>query len=328
MIMKTMHLIKTDKDRMNNNLARRSLISGVFFFCIVFLFAPDFLLAGKPGKVLIINSNSSVKKYSRMQTAFKANFTEPTAEMDIGSKWLDEKTAEKTILDVNPGLIFCIGSKAYLLASKVSEDANIIFSLGINWQRFPLTGKTYVIASESQPAMELTMYRYFFPEIKKVGVIYSMDHNKEWFKTAVMSGKEVDIEVLGVSIKKDKEIETALQDILPKVDALWLISDPIVLSDIKQVKRIFELSDAMKKPVFSYDKLFAGFGASLIISADIATMGGQAAKIADNILNKKEITEKVQYPAGSHIAINLKKIEQYGIPLNSKALSSVNDFIE
>lgn len=49
--------------------------------------------------------------------------------------------------------------------------------------------------------------------------------------------------------------------------------------------RLIPSCDAMKKPVFAYDKLFANFGAALIILADIATMGKQAAKTANNILH-------------------------------------------
>lgn len=311
-----------------NNRERCRFLFGIFLLLSVFVVTPDFLLARENTDTLIINSNESVKKYSQMQTAFKAHFGGQTVEIDIGSKWFEEKTVEKTIRDMKPGLIFCIGSKAYMLASEMAKDTDIIFSLGINWQRFPLTDRTYIISSEPPPLMELTMYRYFFPEIKKVGVIYSINHNKEWFQTAVTGSKEVGIEIIGTSIRKDTEVKNALKNLLPKVDALWLIPDPQVLSSTEQVKEIFDLGNTMKKPVFAYDKLFTNFGAALIISADIATMGGQAAKIANDLLQNKDIPEKMQNPAGSYIAINLKKIESCGIKLNPKALSSVNEFAE
>ena len=139
---------------------------------------------------------------------------------------------------------------------------------------------------------------------------------------SISNAAEVGIEVIGVPIEKDKEVKAALNTLLPTIDALWLISDPVVLAGTERVKEIFTLCDAMKKPVFAYDKLFANFGAALIISADIATMGKQAAKMANNILNDNKSMEKAQNPAGSYIAINVKKLELYGIPLNSKALSS------
>ncbi|MCF6149145.1 MAG: hypothetical protein E3K37_10855 [Candidatus Kuenenia sp.] len=280
------------------------------------------------GGVLIINSNESVKKYSLIQGVFKTNFEGSTTEMDIGSNWLDEKKIEKSIGDTNPDLIFSIGSKAYIMASRIAKDTNIIYSLGINWQRFMITDKTYVIASELPPMTNMMMYRYFFPDIKTVGIIYSKNHNKEWFMKAITESEQVGIKIIGRAITKEKEASTALNYLLPKVDALWLISDPVVLSGMECVNEIFARCDALKIPVFSYDQLFANFGASFIISADVATMGEQAAKTAQNIQLNNTAVEKVQNPAGTYIAINVKKIEQYGIKLNTKALSSVNEFIE
>lgn len=304
------------------------LLLQVLLILSVIVLVSDAPVAKGNETVLILNSNLSVKKYSQMQTAFKAHFEGTTVEIDVGSNWFDEKEVEKSLRNTKPGLIFCIGSKAYALAHKMADDADIIFSLGINWQRFPLTDKTRVIANELAPVMELMTYRYILPSVGRVGVIYSKTHNKEWFKSALADAAEVGVEVVGIPVEKDKEVKAALTTLLPTVDALWLISDPVVLAGTERVKEIFTVCDAMKKPVFAYDKLFANFGASLIISADIATMGKQAAKMAGNILHGKEATAKAQNPAGSHIAINVKKLEQYGIPLNSKALSSINEFIE
>lgn len=317
----------TDKGTHSTSAGYKLLLQALLILSVI-VFASDSLMAKGSETVLILNSNLSVKKYSQMQTAFKAHFEGPTVEIDVGSNWFDEKVVEKSLRDTKPGLIFCIGSKAYVLAYKMAKDTNIIFSLGINWQRFPLTDKTYVIANEITPMMELTTFRYILPNVGKVGVIYSKTHNKEWLQTALAEAAEVGVEVVGIPIEKDKEVKAALTALLPAIDALWLISDPVVLAGTERVKEIFTLCDTMKKPVFAYDKLFANFGATLVISADIATMGKQAAKTANNILHDKESMVKAQNPAGSHIAINIKKLEQYGIPLNSKALSSVNEFIE
>lgn len=317
----------TDKGTHHKSTGYKLLLQ-VLLILSVIVFTSDALMAKGRETVLILNSNLSVKKYSQMQTAFKAHFEGSAVEIDVGSNWFDEKVVEKSIRDTKPGLIFCIGSKAYVLAHKMARDTNIIFSLGINWQRFPLTDKTHVIANEIAPMMELTTCRYILPSVGKVGVIYSKTHNKEWFQTALAEAAEVGVEVIGIPIEKDREVKAALNTLLPTIDALWLISDPVVLASTERVKEIFTLSDAMKKPVFAYDKLFANFGAALVISADIATMGKQAAKMANNILHDKESMVKAQSPAGSHIAINVKKLEQYGIPLNPKALSSVNEFIE
>lgn len=328
MIITVKNLAKKIKNCARKKAAERVLLITLSMLLVATAFLAGMLPADEKGGALIINSNESVKKYSMIQTVFKTHFDGAVAEIDIGSNWLDEKALEKTLLNKNPDMIFSIGSKAYLLACRVAKDANIIYSLGINWQRFAITDKTYVIASEVPPLTNAMMYRYFFPDIKTVGILYSKNHNKEWFGAAVTEAKQAGIQIIGKSIAKEKEVNNALNYLLPKVDALWLISDPVILSGMAQVKEIFAQCDARKIPVFSYDQLFTDFGASFIISADVATMGKQAAKIAQNLLSNKGAVEKVQNPAGTYIAINVKKLELYGIKLNTKAFSSVNEFIE
>ncbi len=300
-------------------LALLPFVSGLFF--------ANGISADDQPRILILNSNLSVKKYFIMQSQFKKKFKNPTVDIDIGSKWQEEGWLEKTIRKQNPELIFCIGSKAYIQANKLAKDAKMIFSLGINWRRFPRTEKTYVISPESPPLTQLMMYRYFFPDIKKVGVLYSKD-NLEWFNLAKSQGKEVGIAVTGTLVEKGQALKGPLMETLQTTDAFWLIPDPVLLSSTKQAEEIFKLAANMKKPVFAYDKVYARFGASFIVSADIPTMAGQAARMASKLLNQKKIRNKVQDPAGSNIAINLEKIEKYGIKVNPKAISSVNEIIE
>jgi len=328
MITMAKHLLKKFAKLNGKKLSEGFFLLAVSLLIIPAVFLSDILLAKENGGVLILNSNESVKKYSQIQTVFKANFDGVTAETDIGSNWLDEKPVEKSIRDMNPDIIFSIGSKAYILASKIANNTKIIYSLGINWQRFAITEKTYVVASEVPPMTNVMMYRYFFPEIKTVGILYSKKHNKEWFSSVVADSEQVGIKIIGKAITKNKEVGNALNDLLSTVDAFWLISDPVVLSGMEYVKEIFTRCDAMKIPVFSYDHLFTNFGASFIISTDIDTMGKQAAKIAQYLQSNKDPVGKIQNPAGTYIAINTKKLEQYGIKLNIKALSSVNEFIE
>ena len=81
------------------------------------------------------------------------------------------------------------------------------------------------------------------------------------------------------------------------------------------------------KPIYTYDKAFADLGATLIMSADIPTMIRQSAEIVSNILEYLKIEEKAQNPAGSHIILNMKKVEEYGLNLNIEALDSVNEIV-
>ncbi len=283
---------------------------------------------GEGGTVLILSSDTTVEKYLTAQTSFKKATTASTYEIDLGKKWADDSRVARSIITKDPDVIYCIGSKAYLLAHKVAKDKNIVLSSAINWQRFPLGKNTFGVANELPSEMQLTMFRYFFPKINTIGVLYSKKYNKEWMDLAVHDGKEVDIEVTGRSIKHPKDVEDDLLLLLSEVDAIWLTSDPVVLANKNTIETIFQLADKHNKPVFAYDPAFAGYGATMMLSADIPTIGRQAAGLAEEIIGVRPAGGRFQSPAGSEIIVNLKKIDEYGIELNRDALDSVNSIID
>lgn len=287
------------------------------------------LLANTRGKILILNSDMSISNYSLAHTGFKTKLTDNIieSELDLGNKWIEESKIKDKINDLNPDVIYCIGSKAYLLAYKLAENKNLIFTSMINWRRFPMGKNTYGVSAELLPGMQMTLYSYFFPEVNKIGVLFSDNYNKEWWEFALRSAHEVDIEVIGKVVSRQDEIEPALQELLAKVDALWLIPDPIVLSKTELVDKIFRQCNNAQKPVFTYSDAFANYGATLIITADIPTAGRQAAELALDLLSKRRIPERVQTPAGSYIILNLQQVEKQKLKLNEEALDSVNQII-
>ena len=110
------------------------------------------------------------------------------------------------------------------------------------------------------------------------------------------------------------------------VDSLWLIPDPLVITR-KSIPGIFSYFENAKKPVFAYSDAFISSGAMLAVSDDSVTIGRQAAGIAVDILEGRKLTNKVQNPAGSHIALNLGKANEYKLEVNRAALGSINRII-
>ena len=253
----------------------------ICFIGLVFLISV--ISADEGPKIMVINSNAAVDKYKIAQEEFTRTISTPVSEIDLGSKKWKIGEIEDLLYDEYPDLVYCIGTKAYLLANKFISDRNIVFSSVINWHRLPLSQKTYGVSNELNPEMQLTLYRYVFPGLK---------------------------------------------ELLKEIDALWLISDPVVMSDKKTLIELFKQCDASKIPVLSYHDAFADYGAMVIVSVDNPTTGRQAAAISREVLSKDIVRKKVQLPAGSHIFFNLKKANEYGLKYREMALSAVNRVIE
>ncbi len=292
------------------------------------LLSPATLAAEKEPKVLLINADATVEKYKVAQEEFKKAFARPVLEVNLDDKKWNIPAVEELLYDEYPDLTYCIGSKAYLIANRYISEKDIVFSSIINWQRVPMTKKTYGVSNELHSGMQMTLFRYIFPELRKIGILYSERYNSQWFKETKDEAREMGVEIMGWAVSDNKRTISDLKELLPAIDALWLISDPVIMSDKKMLMEIFKECDAKKVPVLSYNDVFTDYGATLIVSVDNPTIGRQAAGIAMEVLSVGKMEEKIQYPAGSHIILNLKKVKEYGLHYKEEALGSVNQIIE
>jgi putative ABC transport system substrate-binding protein len=302
-------------------------VTVIWLCCCILLLIPGRIAAKNQPRILVITSDASVEKYREPQEEFKQMIAQPVLEVNLGDKKWDISEIEELFYDEDPDVIYCIGTKAYLIANKYANKKPIVFSSIINWLRLPITDKTYGVSNELHAGMELTLFRYLFPQMKTIGVLYSKQYTEQWFKTARTDAKEMGIDILGQAVQKEKTISD-LKKLLPQVDAFWLISDPDLISDKKELLAILKECHTQKIPVFSYHEAFATLGAVLVVSADNRTIGRQAANIATEVLAGNTLNEKVQFPAGSRIILNLSKVKEYGLEYNKAALGSVNEIIE
>ncbi len=299
----------------------------------VFLLAVTTLLAVGDGTaradgVLVMNTNAAIGKYTKAQEAFVNEIRRPLVLLDIEADRVDSARLAREITSANPRALYCIGSTAYQLAASTPSGRYLVVSSVINWKRFPLSGRTHGIANEVPASLQLTMVRYLFPDVRRIGVIYSKQYNKEWLDVAVANGRDRDLEIVGFDVARVKDVHKALESLPGRVDALWLTPDPVVFSSKEQILHIYSKADAARLPVFAHDPIYAELGAMLVVSADIPTIGRQAAGLVNDLINNKASTPGFQDPVGTEITVNLRKVEAYDVKINFSALGSVNRIIE
>jgi putative ABC transport system substrate-binding protein len=286
------------------------------------------LVAEEAGKIVVLNSDASIGKYAVTQEEFEKMLPEGVKAIDLGRKKWDEAAVEEFFYDEDPDLIYCIGTKAYLLAHKYGGDTPIVFSSIINWLRLPRTEQTYGVSNELHAGMEMMLLRYVFPEMRKIGILYSEKYTEEWFRQAQQDAVEMGFAFVGQKVSDKKQVSSRLAQLLKEVDAYWLISDPTLMTSKEELFEILDICHRAQIPVFSYHEAFASFGAVLTVSVDDPTIGRQAAGMAAEVLAHDALEEKVQFPAGSYIVLNLKRVKEYGLSYNEDALGSVNDILE
>lgn len=299
-------------------------VGAIIFLILLFFSNP--LSAQQKADLLIINSDFAIKKYALTQEVFLANQQKPSEVINLAEQTIDYVTEVVNRDQIK--IIYCIGTKAYLLAHRLVPEKIIVFSSAINWLRLPEADQSYGVAQELPAAMQLTMYRYLFPQINKIGVLYSQQFNKEWLLSTQQAAVDVGIQIIGKEVSAQLNVSTATEQLLAEIDALWLISDPLVLTDKNSVVDLFRRAENRKIPVFAYSEIFVNLGAQLVISADIPTIGRQVSALVNSLRNETIVENRISHPAGSHVILNMRKLKRYSIKLNKEALGSVNQIIE
>ncbi|MGZ8237725.1 MAG: ABC transporter substrate-binding protein [Methylobacter sp.] len=303
-------------------------------FCKVLILLTTFLVStgfAQSNKILIINSDNSVFRYETIAIEFKKVLQQNAyqwIEFNLNSHVDAEVKLKQLIQQENPEFIYCIGTKAYSLARNHAENRKLLFSAAINWRRLDVSEGTYGVANELSPAQEISLLRYFFPAIKNIGLLYNDKFSREYVETIKKDALALGINIVNQPINDAQEISDALNELLPKIELFWIISDPVVLSSKASVQQIFQSAKQQKKPVYAYSDVYIEQGAVMAISADLATIGRQSANLA-LMMDKDKVPEgTVQSPAGSTVTLNKCALDALQLGFNQDALDSVNKIVE
>lgn len=297
------------------------MLLNIFFISIGF---------AEPNKVLIVNTDTTISKYKKIATEFKNTLPKNAyqwLEFDVTAHKTPDNDLKQLIDRENPDSIYCIGSKAYSLSRDYATNRTLVFSAALNWQRLDIDSKTYGISNELSPGQEMTVLRMFFPKLKKIGILYSEEFMDEYVATLKKIAGSHNIEIIDTKITHHSESDSQLNELLPQIDLLWVIADPLVLKSSDSVLRVLEVANQYKKPVYAFSENIVEQGAALSISTSIETIGGQSGNLLMSLDEGRIPADRVQFPAGTSITLNLCAFEKLKIPVNEKMLSSVDQII-
>jgi putative ABC transport system substrate-binding protein len=158
-------------------------------------------------------------------------------------------------------------------------------------------------------------------------LLYNDKFSSEYVALIKKDARSLGLEVIAKEIKSEQEIGSSLNELLPKIDIFWVISDPMVLANDESIHQIFQTAKKLNKPIYAYSDVFIKQGAVLTISPDIATIGRQSASLVLQIDENRIPKGTVQIPAGSDITLNKCAIDSLHINFNQEALDSVNNIV-
>ena len=231
------------------------------------------------------------------------------------------KVGQKVVCKIRkeqPDIVLAIGVLAATVVKEKIKDIPIVFCMVINHERFHLsapniTGISTEIAIEDQ----LKGFQSVLGLFKNMGVIYDPSKTGSIITNAEKKMKDADINLVKYQISSSKEVTEAMENLIGKIDALWLLPDSTVVTR-KSFAFIKSTTIENNIPLLCTSDVFVKAGALAAVFSDYKCIGAQAAQLAENILGPSDPgTLGIVNPGCCELAINTDTAEKLGLELKA-----------
>ena len=235
---------------------------------------------------------------------------------DLEGKMKVGRKIVRTIKKEKPDIVLTIGVLATTVVRNKIKEIPIVFCMVINHGRFHLaapniTGISTEIAVEDQ----LRKFQSILGSLKNIGVIYDPSKTGNIIKSAEMKMKHLGVNLAKYEISSSKMIPEAMENLIGRVDALWLLPDSTVVTR-KSFGLIKTTTLEYKIPILCTSDVFVKAGALASVSSDYNSIGMQAAGLARKILEMPTPgTLGIVCPDHFKLSINTDTAQKLGIKL-------------
>jgi len=299
-------------------------------FLISLLFLCTFSLKAYCEEVaIIVSGDLSVYRLALEGFQDKSRYSAKEFFLDKDSKQNDKIVS--AIKSVRPKLIFAIGATAAQIAKSNFPGKPLVFSLVANPSRYELEDKNvYGVRLDVSPSSQLEFLRKVAPNTKKVGIIYDPDRTQEILSEIKKESSNFDLQIVAVKVGSKREVADAIRSLEGKIDAFWLITDPIVANSVV-FERLLLSTLSNKIPLLCPAKAFVKKGGLLSLDVDFRDLGNQAAKIANDILGSQPQAgdyDAIQWPNKVKLILNLKIAKTIGLSVPQSVIDEANEVIK
>lgn len=298
--------------------------STVFWLALAFFsqisFFSSSILAGE--NTVVIIQSQQIAAYNEAINGFeegcKGKNISIKALYDLKGDADEGKRVIQNIKDakLKPDLILAIGVLAATLVKDQFTDIPIVFCMVINHNRFDLQGANVTgISSEVAVEDQFAILKELLGTNKKVGIIYDPIKTGKIVSEADAIAKRMEFNLIKAKITSEKEVVSALKNMIGKIDALWIIPDSTVITK-NALPVISKTVLEHHLPTFCTSDAIVKAGALVSISPDYTHTGLQAAQIAKTLLsNPTTISLGIKDPDKLKLTLNTKTAEIIGINL-------------
>jgi len=271
-------------------------------------------------KTAIVIKSQNLSAYNEVVKGFqdeclKKNITIKSiynlnGNMKIGQKLVCKTRKQK------PDIVLAIGVLAATVSKEKIEDIPIVFCMVINHARFQLSKPNITgISTEIAIKDQLKEFQSILGQFKNMGVIYNPSKSGNIIANAENKIKDADMNLVKYEISSSKEVPEAMEKLIGKIDALWLLPDSTVVTK-KSFGFIKSTALDNRIPLLCTSDVFVKAGALAAVFSDYKCIGTQAAQLAVKILEPSlSGSLGIVSPGSFQLAINTDTAEKLGLKL-------------
>lgn len=310
---------------MKQGSEKRQPMKKILLMCLAFMavFAAGFR-AGAVDTILVLSANTPEEQ--AIAAGFKSAFSGSLEEYNLEGS--DEKQREigKKLKGQNPPAAVVIGDLAAQMAVWHLADVPVVYCDSMMAAKLGLAKVAAGVYHEPDPAEQFEVLHQVFPDRTRVGLIYSPQNTninlEDVNKRAVALGVSLEIGAMD-SIK---DVPVKIQQMMPTIEVLWVITDPVVLSQ-HSIQFIVMQSISAQVPIFCGNNDLAHSGGTAALVPDLNDAGIQAARLAEKAAKTRAQDGTVVFPEGK-IVLNRKAASLLKVTFSSEIVGRASDVIE
>ncbi len=269
--------------------------------------------APKPKAATLMSRGTA--PYQRALQGFLAGWDGEVVRHDLEF----EDDALQRIRAEKPLVVVAVGARAAKAAQSLG-DVPVVYCVVLDPKAQGVGGAHVAgVPVEIPASVQLGQLKALLPAVKKVGLVYNPARSREEVADARAAAEKLGVELLAEEARSAAEFPGALQKLLGKAEALWLLADSTVVTQ-DTFRLMLEAALAKKLPLMVFSDEFVRLGALFALSPDFEASGGEAAKLAKQVASGTKPAEVAPAAARWKLVYNPGTAKSLGLPLPEAAL--------
>ena len=277
---------------------------------------------------IAVLKSADIAAYNQAIAGLKAELPESSTvtEYDMQCDVARGRKLARKIRASDASVVITVGLKAALVAKLEIVDVPVIYCMVLDPDKYDLHAPNMTGISLQVPiARQLGTMHLVLPNLRQLGVVYDPEKTGPLVDEARRVAKGLGLELIEQQVSSEKGVPAALREIIPRVDALWLIPDSTILTEDSLR---FVLSTALDRnvPVIGFSSEFVRNGALVGLSVNSEDVGKQAGALARRILKgQNSVSSSALPPDRVRFALNLKTAKFLGLSLPPEVINRADE---